>query len=54
MGTRKKRRAVVDAGACVACGCCAKVCPVSAIEVGCGRCERECPASVIELQEVQP
>lgn len=67
MGTRKKRRAVVDAGACVACGCCAKVCPVSAIEVwrgiravvngemcvGCGRCERECPASVIELQEVQ-
>ena len=68
MGTRKKRRAVVDADACVAFGCCAKVCPVSAIEVwrgiravvngevcvGCGRCERECPASVIELQEVQP
>ena len=66
MGTRKKRRAVVDAGACVACGCCMKVCPLSAIQiwngifakvdgtkcVGCGKCARECPASVIEIQEV--
>ncbi len=33
MGTRKKRRAVVDAAACVACGCCAKICPLSAIRV---------------------
>ena len=68
MGRRKKRRAVVNGDACVACGCCVKVCPLSAIPVrhgvravvngemcvGCGRCERECPASVIELQEVQP
>ena len=67
MGTRKKRRAVVDAAACVACGCCAKVCPLSAIQVvkgvaaqvdeskcvGCGKCARECPASVIEIREVQ-
>ena len=62
---RKGRRAVVDAAACVACGCCVKVCPLAAIEifrgvaarvnwekcVGCGRCARECPASVIEIQE---
>ena len=64
---KAKRRAFIHTDVCVACGCCAKVCPVSAIEVwrgiravvngevcvGCGRCERECPASVIELQEVQ-
>lgn len=67
MGTRNKRRAVVDEKSCVACGCCVKVCPLSAIQiwrgiraavnaeqcVGCGRCARECPASVIEIQEVQ-
>nr|WP_325242600.1 4Fe-4S binding protein [uncultured Oscillibacter sp.] len=67
MTARKKRRAVVDESACVACGCCAKVCPLSAIQiwhgiraavnvercVGCGRCAKECPASVIEIQEVQ-
>lgn len=64
---KKRRKAVVDQEACVACGCCVKVCPVSAIEiwkgifakvnpdkcVGCGKCARECPASVIEIQEVQ-
>ena len=63
---RKKRKARVDESACVACGCCIKVCPKNAIEiwkgitarilsescVGCGRCARECPASVIELREV--
>ena len=52
---------------CVACGCCVKVCPMSAISiwrgvtaqvdrekcVGCGKCARECPASVIEIQEVE-
>ena len=68
MGTRKKRRAVVDGSACVACGCCVKVCPLSAIRiwrgvrasvdlercVGCGKCAKECPASVIEIREVQP
>ena len=63
---RKKRKTVVDAGTCVACGCCVKVCPLGAISVwrgitakvdpercvGCGKCARECPASVISIQEV--
>ena len=67
MGTRKKRRGVVDAAAGVACGCCAKICPLSAIRVwrgiraqvdpercvGCGKCAKECPASIIEIQEVE-
>lgn len=68
MKTEKRRRkALVDSAACVACGCCVKVCPVRAIEVvrgiaarvdhskcvGCGKCAAECPASVIGLQEVQ-
>lgn len=49
---------------CVACGCCVKVCPLSAISiwkgvtaqvdrnrcVGCGKCEKECPAGTIELR----
>ena len=66
MKTRKKRRAVVNGDACVACGCCVKVCPLSAIQVRhgvraavdpercvvCGKCAKECPASVIVLQEV--
>lgn len=64
---RKKRKAFVDAGSCVACGCCVKVCPLGAISVwrgiaanvnadicvGCGKCARECPASVIAIREVQ-
>ena len=62
---KKRRRAQVDASACVACGCCVKVCPTGAISiyhgiraeisdkcVGCGKCAKECPASVIELREV--
>lgn len=67
MESRKKRKAVVDAGSCVACGCCVKVCPLGAISVfrgvaaqvdtsrcvGCGRCAKECPASVIEIREVR-
>ena len=62
----KKRKAVINRKQCVACGCCMKVCPLSAIQiwngifakvdgtkcVGCGKCARECPASVIEIQEV--
>lgn len=62
---RKRRKAVVDQPACVACGCCVKVCPMQAIEivrgmmaqviqdkcVGCGKCAKECPASVITVQE---
>ena len=64
---KKRRRAVVDPSACVACGCCVKACPVQAVQVvkgimakvdrgrcgGCGRCVKECPASVISLQEVK-
>lgn len=63
---RKRRTAEVDKNLCVACGCCAKVCPLGAITVcngiqavvdwkkcvGCGKCAKECPASVIEIQEV--
>ena len=59
-----KRTAVVSTKECVACGCCMKVCPRSAITVpkgvfaeinrdlcvGCGLCARECPASVITLE----
>lgn len=62
----KRRKAQVDTASCVACGSCAKVCPVQAIEivrgitarvnqdkcVGCGKCAAECPASIIELREV--
>ena len=62
---KKRRRAVVDEKACVACGCCVKVCPLGAIEVvrgiaarvdwskcvGCGKCAKECPASVIAVGE---
>lgn len=61
-----KRNAVVDQALCVACGCCVKACPLSAIEVfhglyakvdparcvGCGKCAKECPASIITIQEV--
>ena len=63
---RTARRAFVASSDCVACGCCAKVCPLGAIEiwkgitarvsdrcVGCGRCAAECPASVITIREVE-
>lgn len=54
---RKRRKARVEQGACVACGCCVKVCPKGAISifkgifarvdretcVGCGKCAKECP-----------
>ena len=64
---KKRRRAEVDPSACVACGCCVKVCPVGAVgivrgiaarvdrerSVGCGRCAGECPASVIVIREVE-
>lgn len=67
MGSNKKRRAVINNSACVACGCCVKVCPLGAISVfrgvaahvdagqcvGCGKCAKECPASVITIREVQ-
>lgn len=61
-----KRKANVCAADCVACGCCMKICPRSAITiprgvyamvdeelcVGCGKCAKECPASVISMREV--
>ena len=60
---KKRRRAVVDPSACVACGCCVKVCPLQAIEivrgvmaqvrqdkcVGCGACQKSCPFGVISI-----
>ena len=63
---RAARKAFVERSACVACGCCVKVCPLGAVSVvkgiaaavdaercvGCGRCAKECPASVIEIREV--
>ena len=66
MTIRKKKKACVNQSDCVACGCCVKVCPLSAITifkgimanvdlskcVGCGKCAKECPASIIEIQEV--
>lgn len=66
MKTKKKRRAFVNEDDCVACGCCVKICPRSAIEiwkgiaakinletcVGCAKCAKECPASVIAIREV--
>jgi Pyruvate/2-oxoacid:ferredoxin oxidoreductase delta subunit len=64
---KTRRKAVVDRAACVACGCCVKICPLQAVEivrgiaaqvnrdkcVGCGRCAKECPASVIAIREVE-
>ena len=46
---KKRRKALVNQRDCVACGCCMKVCPLSAIRVVSG----ECPASVIEILEVE-
>ncbi len=60
-----RKKAAVNHRECVACGCCAKICPRSAIEiikgmyahvdfekcVGCGKCAKECPASAIRMRE---
>ena len=60
-----KRISTVDRSVCVACGCCVKVCPKSAISiykgcyavvdgekcVGCGICAKTCPAGCIEVKE---
>lgn len=62
----KKAKKIAFVGRdCVACGCCEKVCPMSAIQVylgvraqvdgekcvGCGKCEKACPAAVITITE---
>ena len=53
MSHLSKNLARVDAGTCVACGCCLKVCPYAVVNqdacVGCGLCAKECPASVISI-----
>lgn len=60
-----RRLATVNQKACVACGCCVKVCRKQAISVnhgkyaqvdetlcvGCGICAKECPASIISLRK---
>lgn len=60
----KIKKAKVKEKECVACGCCLKVCPKSAIKikkglfaeidkkvcVACGKCIVICPASVIEFE----
>lgn len=62
-----KRKAYVSQSECVACGCCIKVCPRTAIKiykgiyaeidpnlcVGCGKCESICPANVIKLEDLR-
>ena len=62
----KKKKAWVHQNLCVGCGCCVKICPLSAIHifkgiysqidtakcVGCGKCAQACPASVIEIIEL--
>ncbi|MEG2175158.1 MAG: 4Fe-4S ferredoxin [Oscillospiraceae bacterium] len=57
---RRKGRAKVSQQECVACGCCAKVCPLSTIYIHKGiyavvnesKCVKECPAAVIAIKEV--
>lgn len=62
-----KRKAEVDRSFCVACGACAKVCPLNIINieqgvfakidtdkcVGCGKCAKACPASVISIKPME-
>lgn len=59
----KRKKAHVDKNYCVACGVCAKNCPLNIIKikdgiyaeinidkcVGCGTCAKACPTSVIEV-----
>lgn len=62
------RRTAKIGGGLRACGCCVRVCPLSAIRiwngitarvdadrcVGCGKCAAECPATIITLEENRP
>lgn len=64
---KSKRKAIVDTNLCVACGACAKVCPLQIINieqgvfakintdkcVGCGKCAKTCPASVIDIKTME-
>lgn len=64
---KTKRKAEVDTNLCVACGACAKVCPLNIIKieqgvfakidtskcVGCGKCAKTCPASVISIKSME-
>ena len=59
------KKAGIDEKNCVACGCCARVCPRNAIIIhrgvtakvehsvciSCGMCVRSCPASLIKMEE---
>ena len=66
LGTKmSKKYAEADPKVCVACGVCAKVCPMKAITipygcyafvntkkcVGCGKCAGSCPAGCMEIKE---
>ncbi|WP_455539194.1 4Fe-4S dicluster domain-containing protein [Terrisporobacter sp.] len=60
-----KKKAIIDKEYCVACGSCAKACPLQIIRieqgvfaqidydkcVGCGKCAKTCPASVINIEK---
>ncbi len=62
---KKSLKLAIVGKECVACGCCAAVCPLGAISVfrgviaqvdagrcvGCGKCSKVCPAAVITLEE---
>ena len=59
-----KKLAAVDQTRCVACGVCAKTCPLGAVKVhrgcyaaveaercvGCGKCAKLCPVGCIEVK----
>jgi MinD superfamily P-loop ATPase len=60
---RNRKKAALLSKECVACGCCAKSCPLGAISIyrglhalvdgnicaGCGKCEIVCPAQIISV-----
>ena len=64
---KSKRVAAVSIANCVACGECAKICPIGAAKiikgcyakinedvcVGCGKCAQNCPSNAITLADRQ-